>query len=202
MIPKWDISKTDHWKNVSYIIGSLISSFFILNREILTELIWDFSIHYFSNDFWYRDFKIHDDLLFQSPPMPAVSCFTAPFSCYADKYCCIAKFTSVKSFTAPGSGKDFRLPLLVMTLDWWMIIKGSSFLNFFLSILNVGASFIFLLSPVATADLGSSATQDQGWYHKKYGRDWQTKTIKWEETVQRSMRSWLLWDEMNFEIFI
>ncbi len=43
-IVKRDIFKTDHWKNVSYFFGSLISNFFTLNGEILTKTIIDFSI--------------------------------------------------------------------------------------------------------------------------------------------------------------
>jgi hypothetical protein len=69
-ISKWDISITDNWKNVSYHISSLVSNFFILNREFWPnqyEISW---YRYFSNDFWYWDFEIQDCLLFQS--MPAI----------------------------------------------------------------------------------------------------------------------------------
>ncbi len=67
-MPKWDFLKTDHWKNVSYLISSLISNFFILNREILTKMIQDFSIQDFSipeNFFRCRDLR---SCLFQSHP--------------------------------------------------------------------------------------------------------------------------------------
>jgi hypothetical protein len=44
MMSKRDISKTDCWKNVSYLIRLLILNFFILNRELLTKMIQNFSI--------------------------------------------------------------------------------------------------------------------------------------------------------------
>ncbi len=69
-ISKWDILKTDHWKNVSYHISLLISNFFILNREILTKTIWYFLIPEKILFFWNWDFKIRDLrlCLFQSRP--------------------------------------------------------------------------------------------------------------------------------------
>ncbi len=36
--------KTDCWKNVTYLISSLISNYFILNGEILTKTLRDFSV--------------------------------------------------------------------------------------------------------------------------------------------------------------
>jgi hypothetical protein len=69
-ISKWDILKTDHWKNVSYHISLLISNFFILNGEILTKTIWYFLIPEKNLFFWNWDFKIRDLklCLFQSRP--------------------------------------------------------------------------------------------------------------------------------------
>jgi hypothetical protein len=70
---KWDfltitISKTEHLEKVSYHIGSLISKLFILNREILTKMIQDFSIPEKILFFWYWDFEIRDFAFFQSRP--------------------------------------------------------------------------------------------------------------------------------------
>ncbi len=54
-IPKWGISKTDHWKNVSYNIGSLISNFFILNFAILTK--W-YDISRYLRKIYFSDIEI------------------------------------------------------------------------------------------------------------------------------------------------
>ncbi len=72
-ISNWDILKTDHWKNVSYHISSLISNFFILNGEILTEPIQDFLTALFLK--WFLMLRFWDSRLptFSISPMPGVN---------------------------------------------------------------------------------------------------------------------------------
>ncbi len=70
MLLKRDISKTDHRKNVSYCIGSLISNFFILNGEILTKLIQDFSIPVFLEQFLIPRLQNLRSPTFSISPMP------------------------------------------------------------------------------------------------------------------------------------
>ncbi len=75
---KWDFlleqyqnetsQKTDHWEKVSCHIGLLILNFSILNGEILTKMIQDFSIPEKIKFFWYRDFEFWDFAFFQSRP--------------------------------------------------------------------------------------------------------------------------------------
>ncbi len=72
-ISKWDISKTVHWEKASYCISSLISNFFILNIEILTKMIQDFSIPEKILFFRYWDIEIWDFAFFQS--RPCLKCF-------------------------------------------------------------------------------------------------------------------------------
>jgi len=36
----------------------------------------------------------------------------------------------------------------------------------------------------------------------KHEQDWQTKAIERDEMVQNDMRSWFLWDAMDYEILI
>ncbi len=56
------------WKNVLYLIGSLNLKFFILNGEILTKTIQDFSIP--EKKILCLRFKVQD-LSFSISPMPA-----------------------------------------------------------------------------------------------------------------------------------
>ncbi len=79
-ISKWDILKTDHWKNVSYRIGSLISNFFILNREILTEPIWDFLIPVFLE--WFLIPRFWDSKLSTFSIFPCLSATVQVFKQY------------------------------------------------------------------------------------------------------------------------
>jgi hypothetical protein len=75
---KQDISKPDHWKNVSDCIGLLILNFFILNGEILTELIWDFEIPVFLEQFLIPRFWDLRLSTFSISPMPG----SIPFLSY------------------------------------------------------------------------------------------------------------------------
>jgi hypothetical protein len=77
-ISKWDIFKTDHWKNVSYCISLLISNFSSRMEEFWPNWYeisqYDEMSHccsvvtYFLNNFRYPEFEIQDYLLFQSRP--------------------------------------------------------------------------------------------------------------------------------------